>query len=214
MAKRTKKRPAKRAATGTRKNSGGKGGAASANGLTLERWPIERLKPHPKNPRTHDEKNLAAIEASIARCGYIAPIVVNQRSGYIVAGHGRLAAAKRLVAKGQQKYAELDVVVVSLDAATERAYLLADNRTSELAAWDRELLLALAGDAQDDDNQPLLDTLHMSQLIDLSRGKEAATEVLPAMEYRVLVTAKDEKHQAKLIARFEKEGLECRAIIS
>jgi ParB-like chromosome segregation protein Spo0J len=74
------------------------------------------------------------IAASIAEFGFCNPILVDSRDG-IVAGHGRLLAAKKL------GLAEVPVIVLDhLDETQRRAYLLADNRLSELAGWDPELL--------------------------------------------------------------------------
>jgi DNA modification methylase len=100
----------------------------------IELWPLERLAPYQRNPRTHSEEQVTQIAASIAEFGFCNPILVDSRDG-IVAGHGRLLAAKKL------GLAEVPVIVLDhLDEHQRRAYLLADNRLSELAGWDHELL--------------------------------------------------------------------------
>jgi len=100
----------------------------------IELWPIERLAPYQRNPRTHTEEQVTQIAASIAEFGFCNPILVDSRDG-IVAGHGRLLAAKKL------GLSEVPVIVLDhLDETQRRAYLLADNRLSELAGWDHELL--------------------------------------------------------------------------
>jgi hypothetical protein len=100
----------------------------------IELWPVERLAPYQRNPRTHSEEQVTQIAASIAEFGFCNPILVDSRDG-IVAGHGRLLAAKKL------GLAEVPVIVLDhLDETQRRAYLLADNRLSELAGWDQELL--------------------------------------------------------------------------
>jgi DNA modification methylase len=92
----------------------------------------------------HDERNLAAIAASLSRFGQRLPIVV-QRQGMIVrAGNGRMAAAKSL------GWTHLACVVVDEASVDATAYAIADNRTSDLAAWDDETLASLLQSLPDD----------------------------------------------------------------
>ena len=100
----------------------------------LERWPTERLVPYERNARTHSPEQVAQIAASIQEFGFTNPILVDGKDG-IIAGHGRLAAAKDL--------GMTEVPVVVLDHLTpdqKRAYVLADNRLALNAGWDDELL--------------------------------------------------------------------------
>lgn len=100
----------------------------------LERWPIERLVPYERNARTHSPEQVAQIAASIQEFGFTNPILVDGQDG-ILAGHGRLMAAKEL------GLAEVPVVVLDhLTAAQRRAYVLADNKLALNAGWDEELL--------------------------------------------------------------------------
>jgi hypothetical protein len=102
----------------------------------LERWPVERLVPYERNARTHSSEQVAQIAASIAEFGFTNPILVASDAG-ILAGHGRLAAAKDLGLK--------DVPVVVLDHLTpdqKRAYVLADNKLALNAGWDVDMLTA------------------------------------------------------------------------
>ena len=100
----------------------------------LELWPIDRLKPYARNARVHTPEQVDKIAKSIATYGFNNPILVDSSEG-IVAGHGRLAAAKLL------ELAQVPVIV--LDHLTEKqrkAYILADNKLADLAQWDEELL--------------------------------------------------------------------------
>ncbi len=63
--------------------------------LQIERWPINRLVPSPRNARTHNEMQVAEIAGSIRAFGFTNPILVND-AGDVIAGHGRLAAARKL----------------------------------------------------------------------------------------------------------------------
>ena len=111
-----------------------------AGGITLpgpiEYWPIGRLKPSPRNPRTHSPAQVNRLAASVLEYGWTNPILVDGAAG-IVAGHGRLLAAQKLGLKR--------VPVIQLGQITDaqrRAYLLADNKLALDAEWDPGLLLA------------------------------------------------------------------------
>lgn len=101
--------------------------------MKVEQVDITKLVPDPANVRTHDERNLAAIRASLAKFGQQKPIVVDSE-GVVLAGNGTLAAALQL---GWEKIA---VVRTKLTGTEAIAYAIADNRTAELAAWDEASL--------------------------------------------------------------------------
>jgi DNA modification methylase len=108
----------------------------------IELWPVERLVPYAKNARTHSDEQIAQIAASIVEFGFNNPVLVDTDAG-IIAGHGRLLAARKLGLE--------HVPVVVLDHLSEtkkRAYILADNRISENAGWDEEVLAAELGQLQ------------------------------------------------------------------
>ncbi len=92
------------------------------------------LRPRATNPRTHSKKQIRQIADSIKKFGFTNPVLIDPAGG-IVAGHGRVEAAKLL---GIEK-----VPTIRLEDLTEaeiRAYVIADNRLAENAGWDRELL--------------------------------------------------------------------------
>ena len=96
---------------------------------------IEKVIPNPRNPNKHSEKQIALLSKIIAAQGWRAPITVSTRSGFIVRGHGRLLAARKL------GLAEVPVDYQAYETeAAEWADLIADNRLSELSETD-ELLL-------------------------------------------------------------------------
>ena len=102
--------------------------------LRVETMPVASLKPCARNPRTHSKKQIRQIADSIERFGFNNPVLID-RAGGIVAGHGRVEAAKLLGLE--------NVPTIRLEDLTEaevRAYVIADNRLAELAGWDRELL--------------------------------------------------------------------------
>ena len=95
---------------------------------------IDELKPAPANPRRHPEKQVRQIRNSIEVFGFVVPILID-RDGNVVAGHGRLQAAKEL---GMTKVPTL--CLDHLTPAQVRAFMIADNRLTEIAVWDDRLL--------------------------------------------------------------------------
>jgi DNA modification methylase len=115
---------------------------APALAKRIELWPLDRLKPYERNARTHDAAQVAKIAASITEFGFTNPILVDSADG-IIAGHGRLMAAKEL------GLAEVPVIVLDhLTDAQRRAYILADNRLALDAGWDNDMLAAELADLQ------------------------------------------------------------------
>src|SRR5438034_2247123 len=102
--------------------------------LGLEFWPVERLIPSPRNARTHSDAQVAEIAGSIRTFGFTNPILVGN-DGDVIAGHGRLAAARLL------GLAEVPVIALrGLSDVQRRQLMLADNRIALNAGWDAELL--------------------------------------------------------------------------
>ena len=95
---------------------------------------VSALKPYARNARTHSRRQIKKIAASIERFGFVNPVLIDENN-QIIAGHGRVAAAKLL---GWQEVPTLRVE--HLDETEKRAYILADNRLAEEAGWDREML--------------------------------------------------------------------------
>ena len=103
--------------------------------LRIESIAIDKLIPDPDNARQHDDKNLSAIKGSLKNFGQVKPIVVFG-DNIVIAGNGTLQGAKEL------GWTEINIVRIPKDWEWDkaRAYALADNRTSELAEWDAEIL--------------------------------------------------------------------------
>ena len=102
--------------------------------LRVEYRKIETLIPFARNPRTHSEAQIAKLASSIVEFGWTQPILVDGANG-IIAGHGRLAAARKL------DLLEVPVIELGhLNPAQKRAYVIADNRLALDAGWDDELL--------------------------------------------------------------------------
>ena len=100
----------------------------------VEKWAIERLTPYARNSRTHSDEQVAQLAASIREWGWTTPVLVDEDGG-IIAGHGRVLAARQL------GMAEVPVVVArGWSDAKRRAYVIADNKLALNAGWDAEML--------------------------------------------------------------------------
>jgi ParB-like chromosome segregation protein Spo0J len=110
------------------------GGVVRVAAEQLVMVPIDDLIPYANNARVHDKRQINQIRASLREFGFVTPLLID-RDNNIIAGHGRLEAAR---AEG---LTEVPCVLVSDLTETQRkAYILADNRLSETAMWDTELL--------------------------------------------------------------------------
>ena len=145
--------------------------------------PVSDLKPYPRNPRTHSKAQIRQIAASIEEFGFTNPILVVSDGG-IIAGHGRLEAAK-LLGLNRVPVIQLD----HLSEAQKRAYVIADNRLAEKAGWDQELLvLELQGllefDLDFDVEITGFETAEIDLLIEglADQGEEDQADVLPEID--------------------------------
>jgi len=102
--------------------------------LAVEYRPVAELVPYARNARTHSVDQVAQIAASIREFGFLNPVLVDGANG-IIAGHGRVLAARQL--------GMLEIPCIELEHlsdAQRRAYILADNKLALNAGWDQELL--------------------------------------------------------------------------
>lgn len=97
---------------------------------------IERLRPHPKNPRKNEEA-VKEIAHSIKRFGFTSPIIARSEDNTIIAGHTRYKAAQYL------GLSNVPVVFVDLNPTDSELLMIADNKLGEKATWDNELLSGL-----------------------------------------------------------------------
>jgi hypothetical protein len=139
----------------------------------IELWPIEKLRPYERNPRTHSEAQVDQIAASVAEFGWTTPILIDEQGG-ILAGHGRLLAARKL---GLER-----VPVIRfehLSDAQKRAYILADNQIALQAGWDDAMLaeeLAWLRDERFDLDRIGFDASELERLLTLADGEAASDE--------------------------------------
>jgi len=185
--------------------------------------PIATLSPDEQNLRQHGDRNLAAIRASLAQHGQRKPVVATS-AGVVVAGNGTLLAAREM--------GWTHLAATRYDGPPEklRAFALQDNRTAELATWDRA---ALAGAIPElvDEGFTLEDLGwndgELAALVDDGDGaggdgKETGpggTGTDPGggrykTQFGVIVMCSDEKEQEAVYERLKGEGLECRVVVT
>ncbi len=108
--------------------------------MNVEIRPLSELKPRPRNARAHSRGQVRALADAIQALGFRVPVLVDE-AGVVLAGHGRLEAAKLLGLH--------DVPVIrhaGMSEAQKRAFVLADNKLAERAGWDRETLAVELGE--------------------------------------------------------------------
>ena len=110
--------------------------------LEVDYRALSSLIPYARNPRTHSDAQVAEIAASIREFGWTNPILVDGENG-IIAGHGRLLAARKL---GMKTVPVIELA--GLSEAQKRAYIIADNKLALNAGWDNELLALELGELQ------------------------------------------------------------------
>lgn len=178
--------------------------------LQVEYVPIEKLAPYERNPRTHSPEQVKQIAASIKAFGWSSPIVVDGKYG-VVAGHGRLLAAREL-----EMSAVPVVQMKHLTATQRRALVIAENQIALTSDWDvpnlRNELMELKAAEFD---MPVLGFSNL-KLVSFTamENTQDTGEKIGGLTYSVVIRCNDEKHQTALLATLEKQGLDCEALIS
>ena len=116
----------------------------------MERVPVDRLIPYINNARTHSPEQIKKLRASLREFGFVNPVIID-RDYNVIAGHGRIMAAK------EEGITEVPCVYADhLTEAQKKAYILADNRMALDAGWDEEMLRVEIEALQEMDYDPLL----------------------------------------------------------
>ena len=173
--------------------------------LSIDYIPTADLLPYAMNSRTHSDDQVAQIAASIKEFGFTNPILIDDQET-IIAGHGRLMAAKKL------KLNEVPTITLGgLTEAQKKAYVIADNKLALNAGWDADVLkLEIESLAEMDFDLALLgfDDIELSKMFDdeeIELQQENYSEV-----FNVIVECDDESEQEKIFNRLDTEGYKCR----
>lgn len=154
--------------------------------IRVDYMPLDEMLAWPKNPKLHDEEQ---IEASMARFGFTQPVMVDETSGRLVAGHGRIktlqnirdsggAPPDRVQVDGEGNWLLPVLRGVGFENEDEgAAYVVADNRLSELGGWDDSLLAEILTTLRENDiidgigyNATEIDSLISSMTVPTSRA--------------------------------------------
>lgn len=173
----------------------------------VEQWPIEKLVPYAKNSRTHSDEQVAQIAASIREWGFTTAVLVDE-SGSIIAGHGRVMAARKL------GMTSLPVMVAAgWTDAQKRAYVIADNKLALNAGWDNELLaleLGELGDIGFDLEMTGFDLKEIASLLDATACDVELKEQNYSEVFNIIIECASEKEQEQLFNKLDTEGYKCR----
>ena len=140
----------------------------------IEMMAVAELVPYARNSRTHDDAQVAQISASIREFGFTNPVLIDTQGG-IIAGHGRVLAARKL--KMEQ------VPCIMLDHLTDtqrRAYVIADNKLALNSSWDKELLQLELADLNDEGFDLDLTGFTPEEILALDMGEDEDPEDVPA----------------------------------
>lgn len=113
--------------------------------MKIETIPIADLIPYARNSRTHSDQQVAQVAASIREFGFTNPVLIDSEDG-IIAGHGRVMAARKL------NMAEVPCIRLEhLTETQKRAYIIADNKLALNSGWDEEMLGLELADLREED---------------------------------------------------------------
>ena len=167
---------------------------------------VTELIPYVNNSRTHSDEQVAQIASSIKEFGWTNPILVDGKNG-IIAGHGRLLAARKLGHK------EVPTIELSeLTDAQKRAYIIADNKLALNAGWDDEVLkleIQQLNDLNFDLTLLGFDEIELAKMFDEVVDEEPEGENYQEV-FNIIVECSNEAEQEKIFNRLDSEGYKCR----
>lgn len=159
--------------------------------MKIEDVSLANLTNDPSNVRKHDEANLSAIKASLAKFGQQKPVVINS-AGVVVAGNGTVMAARAL------SWKTIKAIKTDLTPSMAIAYAIADNRSAELATWDDEALRQQMAALQIEDEDLAAATgFDYNALQKIADGDTAPTEksLNPVISFTIIFDT-DEQQEA------------------
>lgn len=170
-------------------------------------WPLEKIIPYKRNPRTHPEKQVAMLANLMKKFGIDQPIVVDEK-GIIIKGHGRRLAA---IEAGFKKFPV--VQRVGLSRADKKALRIADNQSSLMSGWDDDLLKEEFGDLRAINYEMEIMGFDDKKLVQFFADPATQPE-LAGMTFSVIVECESESDQRERLTQLSGMGMKCRALIS
>jgi hypothetical protein len=168
---------------------------------------VEDLRPHPQNPNSHPDKQIALLAKNIRHMGWRHPVIVSELTGFVVAGHARIEAAKVL---------NLDKVPVDYQMFSsetdERAYLVADNKLAELAEMQRDILQEILDEMKKAGLDQTLAGLSQEDIDKLQNDEQPYSEGTYQEQHAVVINCKNETEQEKTYNELAKEGYNLKVV--
>jgi ParB-like chromosome segregation protein Spo0J len=161
--------------------------------------------PYAMNSRTHSDEQINQVAASIKEFGFTNPILVDEFN-VIIAGHGRLFAAKKL---GLNQVPT--ITLKGLTEAQRKAYVIADNKLALNAGWDDDTLIAELNRLSELDFNLELTGFDANELARLFDDEEPELQEETYSEvFNVIVECQDEQEQEKIFNQLHRDGYKCR----
>ncbi len=171
---------------------------------------IEDLIPYVRNARIHTSEQVTRIAASIKEFGFINPVLIDKNNG-IIAGHGRVEAAKKLNMETVPC-----IFVEHLTETQKRAYILADNKLALDSGWDEEMLkIELEELSESNFDIDFLNfdiDLNKDAELEISENTTPEKEIAYKEQYGVIVMCKDEQEQEKIYDELSERGYDCKVV--
>lgn len=177
---------------------------------------IKNLKPDPRNARKHNPRNIGMVEESLQEVGAARSIVIDENN-VVLAGNGVIEAAGNAgITKLKVVDADGSTIIAvrrtGLTAKQKTRLALFDNRAAELAEWDAGVLADLLKDDPDVfKGQWSKDEI--AKLLNMSKNDGENESAALGEKYEIMIACASESEQEKLLKRFTKEGLKCKAFI-
>lgn len=164
---------------------------------------VEDLIPYARNARTHSDEQVTQIASSIKEFGFCNPILLDGENG-VIAGHGRLLAAKKLGLK-QVPCIEL----AGLTKTQKQAYILADNKIALNSGWDEDFVRLELDELKEQGFD--IASLGLDSINDeISEALDTPESVDYESKCSILIECDSEEQQERLFEEFQRRGLQCR----
>lgn len=163
--------------------------------LKIDYKPIADLIPYIRNARSHSEDQVKALANSIRRFGFNNPILIDGKNG-IIAGHGRVMAAMQI---GLSQVPTIELA--HLTENQKRAFILADNRVSEMSEWNINILDAELFDLQETEEDLGLDALFEKEVVESKKNEATLHDFSVTTAYdKFWISVRGPlQHQAKVL---------------
>jgi len=174
--------------------------------MQVEQLKVGDLIPYVNNSRTHSDEQVTQVASSIKEFGFTNPILIDGEGG-IIAGHGRLMAAKKL---GLNK-----VPCIRLDYLTEtqrKAYVIADNKLALNGGWDNDLLkieLTELDSLDFDLNLIGFDLSELANIFDPVTEEIELKEQTYSETFNIIIECDDEQNQESIYNELQEKGYKC-----